>query len=144
MTSTETLEKIRNYILNGDHKDGIIAPILNWCDQALESPKTRKDNMQKMREALETLLNLAYEVQDANSEYGPKISVPAQFIIDVAKSALSAPRNCDVGTVEEQYKRFKKFCFDNMGDGMNEPRCSKCPVGKSKTSCKFDWMQMPL
>ena len=44
----------------------------------------------KLREALETLLNLAYEVQDANSEYGPKTSVSAQFIIDVAKSALDA------------------------------------------------------
>ena len=50
----------------------------------------------KLREALETLLNLAYEVQDANSEYGPKTSVPTQFFIDVAKSTLSAPpRNCD-------------------------------------------------
>lgn len=42
MTSTETLEKIRNYILNGDHSDGIIAPILNWCDEILESPKMRE------------------------------------------------------------------------------------------------------
>ena len=42
MTGTEALEKIRNYILNGDHSDGIIAPILNWCDEALESPKTRE------------------------------------------------------------------------------------------------------
>ena len=40
MTETEALEKIRNYILNGDHSDGIIAPILNWCDEALESPNT--------------------------------------------------------------------------------------------------------
>ena len=64
--------------------------------------------------------------------------------IEKARAALSAPaRNCDVGTTEEQYKRFKKFCFDNMGDGMNEPRCSKCPLGRSKASCKFDWAQMP-
>ena len=42
MTSTEALEKIRNYILNGDHSEGIIAPILNWCDEILESPKMRE------------------------------------------------------------------------------------------------------
>ena len=42
MTSTEALEKIRNHILNGDHSDGILAPILNWCDEALESPKMRE------------------------------------------------------------------------------------------------------
>ena len=42
MTSIEALEKIRNHILNGDHSDGIIAPILNWCDEILESPKMRE------------------------------------------------------------------------------------------------------
>lgn len=42
MTATEALEKIRNHILNGDHSDGIIAPILNWCDEILESPKMRE------------------------------------------------------------------------------------------------------
>ncbi len=42
MTSTEALEKIRNHILNGDHSDGILAPILNWCDEILESPKMRE------------------------------------------------------------------------------------------------------
>lgn len=52
-------------------------------------------------------------------------------------------RNCDVGTTEEQYKRFNKFCFDNMGDGMKESRCSKCPLYGTKSSCKFDWEQMP-
>ena len=48
-------------------------------------------NAAAMREALKRLLNLAYEVQDLNSEDGPKTSVPTQFIIDVTKSALSAP-----------------------------------------------------
>lgn len=66
------------------------------------------------------------------------------WIVNLCDDALAQPkRNCDVGTVEEQYKRFKRFCFCNMGDGMNEPRCSKCPLGKAKFSCKFDWAQMP-
>lgn len=42
MTATEALEKIRNHILNGDHSDGILAPILNWCDEILESSKMRE------------------------------------------------------------------------------------------------------
>ena len=54
---------------------------------------------------------------------------------DMAKAALSAPpRNCDVGTAEEQYKRFLKFCH-----GAN---CSKCPVHDA-VNCKFAWSQMP-
>ena len=74
----------------------------NGCNSPIYGEHPTAENLlavgdaAKLREALETLLNLAYEVQDANSEYGPKTSVPAQFIIDVAKSALSAPpRNCD-------------------------------------------------
>ena len=55
--------------------------------------------------------------------------------LDKAKSALAEPiRNCDVGTAEEQYKRFLKFCH-----GAN---CSKCPVHDA-VNCKFAWAQMP-
>lgn len=42
MTATEALEKIRNYLFDGNHNDEIIVPILNWCDEALESPKMRE------------------------------------------------------------------------------------------------------
>ena len=52
MTATEALEKIRSHILNGDHSDGILAPILNWCDEILESPKMRK-TVKVAKEALE-------------------------------------------------------------------------------------------
>lgn len=96
----------------------------------------------KLREALKTLLNLAYEVQDANSEYGPKTSVPAQFIIDVAKPALAEPvKNCEVGTAGEQHTRFRGFC-------RRMSPCSKCPVSRVRTpsdietSCAAIWAQM--
>lgn len=53
-------------------------------------------NQQKIRYALETLLNLAWVVQDENRDCWTKTKVPEQFIIDVARSALSEPaRNCD-------------------------------------------------
>lgn len=98
------------------------------------------NNTKAMREALKRLLNLAYEVQDLNSEceYGPKTSVREQFVIDVAKAALSAPpRNCDVGTPEEQFRRYHKFCMGGHG-------CSKCGVGiRSGAGCSLAWAQMP-
>ena len=73
-----------------------------------------ESNVQKMREALETVLNLAYEVQDANSEYGPKTSIPTQFIIDVIKPALSAsPRNCDLYKDEQS----ARAAFSNARQG---------------------------
>lgn len=107
-----------------------------------------ENNMQKMREALETLLNLAYEVQDANSEYGPKTSVPARFIIDLAKSALAEPpRNYEVGTAEEQLARFIAFCkgqrlhSSGHADTCN-PQCP-CRDGSDLNLCALAWAQLP-
>ena len=44
----------------------------------------------KLREALEALLNLAYEVEDMNSDDGHRTSMPTKFVIDAAKAALAA------------------------------------------------------
>ena len=51
-------------------------------------------------------------------------------------AALAASaRNCDVGTKEEQHKRFKEFC--------EERDCHECPfVGNP--DCPLDWAQMPF
>ena len=53
-------------------------------------------------------------------------------------------RNCDVGTAEEQEKRFNRFC-----GARHLPRrevgiyCAyKCPV-EGETSCELQWAQMP-
>lgn len=71
---------------------------------------------------------------------------------DKLKAALALPRrNCDVGTAEEQEKRWHKNC----GPGI--PNCKHCKVyGQAKESgfvsgrgfllscsCKFVWAQMP-
>ena len=56
----------------------------------------------------------------------------------VIKSALATPpRNCDVGTFEEQRKRFKVFCRDRQY-GL----CDGCPVVRSGF-CTLQWAQMP-
>ena len=99
------------------------------------------NNMRAMREALEALLNLAYEVEDANSDVGaPRTSMPTKFVIDTVKTALAArPRNCDVGTVDEQAKRYMNFC-------RNHTKCTECPCAsrtQSNSKCEFEWSQMP-
>ena len=54
-------------------------------------------------------------------------------------AALSAPpRNCDVGTAEEQEERFTKFC--------SRQDCKRtCPLYDDYDSyrCEFAWGQMP-
>lgn len=60
--------------------------------------------------------------------------------IALAKAALAEPvRNYEVGTMEELYGRYEKFCrshFNNDGDN-----CLKCPF--SQPTCKFAWAQIP-
>lgn len=86
-------------------------------EKELVDAKKSSGDAAKLRKALETLLNLAYEVQDANSECGPRVCITAQFIIDEAKSALTAPpRNCDrFSTWEEANKAFEKENAHRIG-----------------------------
>lgn len=56
------------------------------------------------------------------------------------RAALSAPpRNCDVGTAEEQYERWQAFCNQYDKD------CTGCPCRSPHTTayCFAKWGQMP-
>ena len=98
-------------------------------------------NSAKMREALEKVrFYLPYFLQyvrlhDAQSGgyYEKKL--------EVVNAALSAPpRNCDVGTAEEQSARFDAHCRKHMG-------CFTCPLrekdGGVPKHCELAWTQMP-
>ena len=55
--------------------------------------------------------------------------------LDKAKAALSAPpRNCDVGTAEEQYERFDRW---------RARRDMKDCLGIGCLKCVITWSQMP-
>lgn len=60
-------------------------------------------------------------------------------LYDVVSEALKTkPRNCDVGTAEEQAERFLTFCTNHQTfDG-----CSECPLYGSDR-CEIAWTQMP-
>lgn len=63
-------------------------------------------------------------------------------LFDIADAALAAlPRNCDVGTADEQYERWQTFC-DRYDDD-----CTGCPCDNKHTytltSCFARWSQMP-
>lgn len=59
------------------------------------------------------------------------------------KSALSAPpRNCDVGSEDEQSRRYEAFC--EAHHMQCDKVCSACPCSKkSGVSCELYWAQMP-
>lgn len=66
----------------------------------------------------------------------------------LADAALSSPpRNCDVGTAEEQRARFVRFCED--GQHTDKGCCGGCPIvvsgmrEKVGVSCEIAWAQLP-
>lgn len=61
-------------------------------------------------------------------------------INDIITDALALPRRqCDVGTVDEQKKRFDDYCVTNRSDDLG---CLDCPA-YGKGDCEFRWAQMP-
>lgn len=91
----------------------------------------RLGNVAKMREALEQADVL---ISIATFEEGVKMD-EVDKIRSKINAALSAPpRNCDVGTAEEQNNRFKRFC-----DSKSMGYC----WGRGCRKCMAQWGQMP-
>ena len=61
----------------------------------------------------------------------------AQRIADIDAAISATPRNCDVGTAEEQEERLNEFCSSHF------EHCSKCPLFDKFRFCQTAWMQMP-
>ena len=107
-------------------------------------------NQMKMREAVVALL-------DALDSLGCDESTATltAFVPDMAdssarclaafrkaKEALSAPpRNCDVGTAEEQTYRIRLYCKSHGVDESGCFRCEKCPF-LTTDKCELAWAQM--
>ena len=58
-------------------------------------------------------------------------------------------RNCDVGTADEQAKRFVNFCLKHIGcaEETGGRHCVGCPLEKASRNitqkCELYWAQMP-
>lgn len=68
----------------------------------------------------------------------------ADTILSKARAALAEPvKNCEVGTAEEQYKRFMNMC-----NSKDVRQCAECSMrgftpGCSRDRCFANWAQMP-
>ena len=101
-------------------------------------------NAAAMREALENIANMGEEI---DYQLGSSDETVYAFrherslaynISECARTALSAPpRNCDVGTAEEQVSRYNEFCMQRA--------CSECPfyAAGDLLACGVRWSQMP-
>lgn len=122
-------------------------------------------NESEARKALEKIVKQAVgykffdgKLPDSNEEFESKIidEAPNYVLlrddwmeaIELARAALAVkPRNCDIGTTEEQNHRFNEFCKAHKELVLLEYRCSDdCPCLKtlSNIDCAIAWSQMPF
>ena len=94
-------------------------------------------NVKAMREALLVVKRMF----DGMIMFQPAIR-KAHKAVDASLAAT--PRNCDVGTAEEQEKRFNSFCKTHLS-GTRSICSAQCPcVGcRSMFHCLTKWAQMP-
>ena len=93
----------------------------------------RLGNAAKMREALENIAEYA-KAAECHTEDAHLLGYLNQIAM-WAEDALSAPpRNCDVGTPEEQHRRFMRFC-----DSKSMGYC----WGRGRRKCMAQWGQIP-
>lgn len=71
------------------NKDGYRGAHYDTVKLLCDAIEYQREQAAKLREALEALLNLAYEVEDMNSDSGPRTSMPTKFVIDTAKAGLA-------------------------------------------------------
>lgn len=104
-----------------------------------------KGNIQVMREALDEIGNAcAWIAENCNDEQTAKYMWD---LVEKVKAALSAPpRNCDVGTAEEQLERWKMFCVEHHEPWMHgiiATGACNCPCFRHNDCNNFVWAQMP-
>lgn len=97
-------------------------------------------NQMKMREALQKIRKIAdINICESVGDYSDK------RIIEIADAALSAPpRQCDVGTAEEQADRFREFCKKGkLPQFAQSAYCARECSCRDAADCKFAWAQAP-
>ena len=106
-----------------------------------------ENNIKAMREALEQIANMGEQIDHQLGSSEETVYAfrhercLAHNISECARAALSAPpRNCDVGTANEQYARIWEFCRRHK-DGL---RCVDCHIdGVFPKNCALIWANMP-
>lgn len=107
----------------------------------------RAGNMAKLRRVCEQMLELLKAPPGFNG-CGMSVELDEEQVVMWRNRFLDAlaapPRNCDVGTAEEQAQRFYNFCTEHSSaiHGMCDYKCP-CIDSGDKCHCLCKWAQMP-
>lgn len=88
----------------------------------------------KLREALEEIWSCADYIYSYPKNIGGVQECARDIMEMIAKIESEPPRNCDVGTAEEQTERFEAYCDSHTN-------CAHCPLKGQQ--CVLAWSQMP-
>lgn len=100
-------------------------------------------NAAALREALKNLVDVI-DRYDSGSPLWWHDGAKGVMPLKNAKAALAAPpRNCDVGTPEEQTRRMaNEYCYVQK-DCYESPSGKSCPLYKTGVDCRLIWARMP-
>ena len=140
--NVDIVREVAQEMLNTSMQAVTAERINGWASrlaEACEQPVTdcnQLNNAAKMREALSDACYAMFNfLKTQNGGYEEMAKA-----LDKAKAALAThPRNCDIGTVEEQAERFDCFCYNHRS---REKGCGDCPLLEGGP-CEFAWTQMP-
>lgn len=101
------------------------------------------DKIKTLRDAIEWLYSRIREEAELDGEMSNDHAIQLGFITNMLEKF--PPRNCDVGTAEEQVARRHAYCYRMMEQ--NNHCCGPCPcykfVNGEVQSCTLLWAQMP-
>lgn len=118
------------------------------CDKTENRPTMAEaGNSAAMRDALKELMEFTCNScerrlceDDVEEEDGQRSYVPCSAILKARAALAAPPRNCDVGTAEEQTRRLRANCEKY------KPSCKGCKflTDIQHENCWLKWAQMPF
>ena len=102
-------------------------------------------NVRKFRKIAKNIRRLVDHIRKEKSLSENLAREAFDQIDDLAIEALIAPpRNCDMGTAEEQAERYNAFCRKHFTPDKLGGNCRECPLRNRRGwSCQLAWAQMP-
>ena len=149
-----TVREVAQEMLNTSMQAVSAERINGWATrlaEACEQPVTdcnQLNNAAAMREALEDarrFVSASAQRTDRDllvmddEKRGAYVLTPKETLIKIDAALSAPPRNCDIGTAEEQSERYEKFCYAHRS---REKGCGDCPLCDI-VCCGFAWLQMP-
>ena len=109
------------------------------------------NNQRKAHRIAEMIRRDISELRKSGADIGKEANEVFDMIDDLAVELLkfTPPRNCDVGTPDEQVERFEDFCLKHIGcaEETGGRHCVGCPLEKASKKatqkCELYWVQMP-